>query len=351
MSHELDFSNNRANIAYVGEEPWHGLGQKLLPGQTIDEWVKAAGLQWHAEERSVLFNKLGDGVLPPQFTQFQGKRVLLRSDTGVPLSIAGEDYKIVQPREIIDIFRQLSEIGGFEMETMGALSGGQRIWGLARISDTAKIAGTADRVTPYILFATSYDGSLATIGKFTAIRVVCHNTISMVVGYPEAFAGRRVIPAGEVYSGPRTNTVRITHNQKFDGDAMRIRLGLVRDAWEQFQFEAGVLAEQEMSEQQFDEFLCELIRPLLPRPKMGDDGKVEERDPHKRKGFAEITQLFLGAQLGADLVGRTKWAALNAVTEYVDHKSGRTQAGRVNSAWFGNGGALKERARELLLAA
>ena len=28
MAHELDFSNGRANMAYVGEKPWHGLGRR-----------------------------------------------------------------------------------------------------------------------------------------------------------------------------------------------------------------------------------------------------------------------------------------------------------------------------------
>lgn len=31
MSHEIDMSNNRANMAYVGKVPWHELGQQINP--------------------------------------------------------------------------------------------------------------------------------------------------------------------------------------------------------------------------------------------------------------------------------------------------------------------------------
>ena len=29
MAHQIDESNNRANMAYVGKVPWHGLGQQM----------------------------------------------------------------------------------------------------------------------------------------------------------------------------------------------------------------------------------------------------------------------------------------------------------------------------------
>ena len=49
MSHDLDESTGKPAMAYVGEKPWHGLGQELPPGQDIDRWVKAAGLDWEIE--------------------------------------------------------------------------------------------------------------------------------------------------------------------------------------------------------------------------------------------------------------------------------------------------------------
>ncbi|WP_374671771.1 hypothetical protein [Acidovorax temperans] len=49
MSHDIDESTGKPAMAYVGEVLWHGLGQALPPGQDIDIWVKAAGLDWDIE--------------------------------------------------------------------------------------------------------------------------------------------------------------------------------------------------------------------------------------------------------------------------------------------------------------
>lgn len=45
MSHDLDHTTGKAAMAYIGETPWHGLGEKLPPGQPIEAWLKAARLE------------------------------------------------------------------------------------------------------------------------------------------------------------------------------------------------------------------------------------------------------------------------------------------------------------------
>jgi hypothetical protein len=56
--------------------------------------------------------------------------------------------------------------------------------------------------------------------------------------------------------------------------------------------------------------------------------------------------------IGSDIPGvaGTRWAMLNAVTQLVDHERGRSDNTRLESAWFGTGAALKNRALELLSA-
>jgi hypothetical protein len=65
-----------------------------------------------------------------------------------------------------------------------------------------------------------------------------------------------------------------------------------------------------------------------------------------------VLQLFNGAAIGSDIDGvrGTRWAALNAVTELIDHERGRTDGTRMESAWFGTGNAIKNKALELLAA-
>ncbi len=81
MAHEIDFSNKRANMAYVGETPWHSLGAKLPAGADMETWRQAAGLDWEVVETPVMFQ---DGT-PPAFHEFPTQKVLLRSERGAAL--------------------------------------------------------------------------------------------------------------------------------------------------------------------------------------------------------------------------------------------------------------------------
>lgn len=42
-------------MAYVGDTPWHGLGQQLSPQQPLEVWQQQAGMNWHIEETPVRF--------------------------------------------------------------------------------------------------------------------------------------------------------------------------------------------------------------------------------------------------------------------------------------------------------
>ena len=41
------------SMAYVGEQPWHGLGTRLAPDQPLEIWAKQAGMDWQIESRRV----------------------------------------------------------------------------------------------------------------------------------------------------------------------------------------------------------------------------------------------------------------------------------------------------------
>jgi phage/plasmid-like protein (TIGR03299 family) len=177
MSHMIDETTGTAAIAYAGATPWHGLGQALTPGQSIETWTKEAGLDYTVLESPVMYDSPAASV--PQV--WPNRKVLHRSDTGAPLAVVSDNYNVVQPSAVMGFFSELVRIGGFEMETAGALSDGRRVWALAKVGDAAPVVD-GDLVKPYILLGTSYDGTMATVAKFTAIRVVCNNTITAAVG-------------------------------------------------------------------------------------------------------------------------------------------------------------------------
>lgn len=321
MSHELDFSNSQANFAHVGEKAWHGLGQQLEAGQPIEVWAKAAGLS-HTVERSMVQYSAGKyGVMTPHI----GRDVLYRSDTLAPLGVVGKDYKVVQPSDVLDFFAKLAENNNFELETAGSLSNGKRIWAMAKVNDGATVVGQ-DVVKPYVLLATSYDGTLATTARFTSVRVVCSNTL----GFAAAEGG---------------DTIKINHSKEFSAKDTALDLGIAFNSFDKFLIDSRRLAAREVNSTFAVEFL-KLLLPASVRTTTVNGIKTKEAVPvENTKAFQSIMALFNGQALGSDLpeASGSAWALLNAVTEHVDH--GLNQ----NAAWFGYGNAIKNKARDLLM--
>src|SRR3546814_12556175 len=112
---------------------------------------------------------------------FPEQKVLYRSDTKAPLAVVSKRFQVVQPGEILEFYRDLTEVGGFELETAGVLREGRKFWALARTGQSVSLKGR-DRVDGYLLLATACDGTLATTAQFTSVRVVCKNTLSIALG-------------------------------------------------------------------------------------------------------------------------------------------------------------------------
>ena len=319
MAHMIDTTTGTAAIAYAGQTPWHGLGQALTPDASIETWTREAGLDYTVQESPVLFQT--DAATMPE--EFKGRKVLHRSDTGGALAVVSDGYRVVQPADVMGFFGKLVELGGFQMETAGVLSHGRRVWALAKVNQGADIV-EGDTVRPYVLLGTSYDGTMATVAKFTSVRVVCNNTITAALGRENS------------------GTVRVLHSERFNPDAVRLELGIVGDSWERFLVQSRALTKISMPKLDADAFVTELLTPY-------HSSKMELTTT---KGYRRIMELFNGQALGATIPGvaGTRWAMLNAVTELVDHERGRSANTRIESAWFGTGAALKNRALELLSA-
>lgn len=316
MAHEIDMSNGRANMAFVGETPWHGLGAQVPVDLPFERWAEVAGLNW-AIAKSQVFFQLPDAE-DGEVEAVPGRSVLYRTDTKAPLSImSSERYKIVQPREIINFYEDLVSTAGFRLHTAGSLRGGQKIWALAETGREFRIQGQ-DRINTFLLLATSCDGTLATTAQFTSIRVVCNNTLTMAV------------------EGKTTDAVHVSHATEFDPDTVKLQLGIVDDVTETFEETVTEMSKIKMSEQDAIKFLSNLL------------GGVTETaiDKAKQRTLYSLYTLYSGQGKGADLrsAQNTLWGAVNAVTEFYDHGAARTNDARLNSAWFGTGAKMKRKA-------
>jgi phage/plasmid-like protein (TIGR03299 family) len=315
MAHEIDLSTGEPAIAYVGEKPWHGLGEKLPGGAPIETWLRAARLEWELKRLPVQY--LVDGGLRTMDDRF----VLVRSDTHGALSVVSGDYQIVQPREVLEFYQELMELYGYTLETAGALDGGRKVWALARTGLTSAAGDSEkDKLAAYVLLATSCDKTLATTAAFTSIRVVCQNTL---------FFAMEDIKKG------RRPQVKVPHNLRFDADLVKQELGLMDKAWSGFIEKVHKMAGFPMKPDKASFFFEDLL--------LQKDDKVLSKKA--RREHEAIKALFESAP-GQDLMSAkgTLWGAVNAVSYYTDHVRSGSPGDRLDSAWFGAGYALKEKA-------
>ena len=335
MAHMIDMSNDRANMAYVNETPWHGLGQALTPGADMETWGREAGLGYDVLSSQVQYVPEGSNMLHT----YKERRVLYRSDTGRPLSVVSDSYNVVQPGTILQFVSECVASAGFAMETAGVIDDGRRVWALARVNDGAPVIGH-DVVRPYLLAATSYDGTMATTFKFTGIRVVCNNTLSMSAGSSDR--DTNVSREKDKTKGAVVQCVRVAHSANPDFESIRSQLGIVLSAWDRFLVESRLMAETKVDER----FAIEFLRTLLRTDASIEATKAAE----ETRAFKRLMALVTGEAQSATLpeANGTAWGLLNAVTWFVDHERGSDKT-RLNSAWFGSGSGLKDKAKELIL--
>lgn len=281
-------------MAYSGAEPWHGLGNKLAPKQPLEVWKRAAGMDWTIEEAEVRFVAAGNRNLG-SIHAFPEQKVLYRSDTKAPLSVVSARYQVVQPEEILEFYRDLTEIGGFQLETAGVLRQGRKLWALARTGQSGMLKGK-DEVNGYLLLATACDGTLATTAQFTSIRVVRNNTLQIALGNS-------------------AGAIKVSHRSQFDAAAVKRQLGIAVSTWDAFMARTKALSERKVTDSAAEAFLRRVLTYSTANLPDRETVAVNER------AIKVVGQLYVGRGKGADLpsASGTAWGLLNSISEYVDH--------------------------------
>jgi len=329
MAHQID-TTSRTTASYASTQAeWHGLGQRMQPGASVEEWLAAAGMDYKVQRG---YPRYAIERLDPKASHIpasalrtvEDKVVLFRSDTHAPLGVVSDGYKVVQPKEVLEFFREWADAGGLTIESAGVLFGGKRYFATARLGEGVCVDGYADKVLPYALLSTSADGSLATEGRWTSVRVVCNNTLSMAREGATAF--------------------RLTHRSAWKPEKFKT---IIEDA--QHEFASFMETSRKLAAIKVETKLAEEMTTLLLTTAARDADAAKES-----AGFQRIMGLFQGTAKGALLESsrETAWGWLNSVTEYVDHHArARNDENRTASALWGQGDALKNRAVDIALAA
>ncbi len=325
MSHELTIdANGKAEMAYVGEAPWHKLGQQLNPGASIDQWIAAAGMGFEIEAVPVNYRHKG------QFRTLPSRVVTVRKDTGAALGVVSDSYKVVQPREVLEFFAKVAETSNLELETAGTLYGGRRYWAMARIGEEALLAAN-DMVKGYLLLQSSSDGMTPTTGKFGTVRVVCQNTLNAF----NRSAGKKV-------------TQR--HAATFDAGEMMRGLGI--QIQEEFKESMELLREvSRVPTTPLDmvRLTLSVFAPEAQKIECTLEGLPKLVKALKKKHVKNTLALTNGNIIGGDMLPSDSLGLwLQGVTQYVDHRIARDGEHSIDraaeNALFGAGDMAKTRA-------
>lgn len=304
-------------MAYTGQKPWHGLGNKLARQQPIEVWKQQAGMDWQIEESEVRYVTGHHNI--GAINAFPQNKVLYRSDTKAPLAVVSKRFQVVQPGEILEFYRDLTANNGFELETAGVLREGRKFWALARTGQSTVLRGR-DRVDGYLLLATACDGTLATTAQFTSVRVVCNNTLAVALG-------------------KGAGTIKVPHRSQFNPELVKRQLGITVSAWDGFVERMKMLCDRPVDPDSAEALLRRVLTYAVPNvaPVVNE------------QAVANVRALCEGAGRGAQLASSkgTAWGLLNGITEFVDHhRRARTDDHRREAAWFGQGARIKQRAWE-----
>lgn len=304
------------SMLYVGQEPWHGLGQKIPEGKrlTINEAIIASGLNWEVKLRPVFTEDQNRQKL----SIFDQYAVCRQSDNRV-LGIVGPDYVPLQNKDAFEWFQPFLDSGNATLETAGSIKQGRQVWVLAKVRAGEMTVGDADEIANYILLSNSHDGSISVNVGFTPIRVVCNNTLSMA------------------HESKASKLLKVKHTER-----ILENMASIREIMDLANREFYATVEQYRG----------LIKRKIDRSDLERYVKIVFSLPdHKGKGqelIPNIVHLFDHGR-GSDIAGKTYWGAYNAVTEYLNYFRGKTQDNTLSSLWFGDSARVNKRALDVAI--
>jgi phage/plasmid-like protein (TIGR03299 family) len=276
-------SANVETMFYAGRAvPWHGLGVQVDHALSSEEALEKAGLNWRVEQSTVVTNS---GI------PIEGYKANVRDSDGKVLGVVTDRYRIVQNHEAFAFTDDL--LGkGVRYETAGSLQEGKKVWLLAKLP-AAYIFSGGDRLSPYLVFSNSHDGSGAIKIAMTPIRVVCNNTLNLALN-----------------TADRIWTANHTGNIGLKLEDAKETLFRAEDYMDKLGKEISRLNKVDIT----DELITEMIRELLPIP--NDSTELQEKNVMKLRDDVSL-RFYYAPDLQA--LPKNAYRFVNAVSDFATH--------------------------------
>jgi len=291
-------------FAYTGESPWGSLGTKVEGNLSSTEMLNAAGLNWTVSKEPMY---IGDNQV------VKDRHALVRDSDREILDVVGKGWMPTQNVEAFDFFHEFVDAGKMTMDTAGSLDNGRIVWALAKVGEGFNIFG-GDQVDPYLLFVNPHKYGKSIDVRFTPIRVSCQNSLSYAL------------------SKEAQQQISVGHRSNFSSNKVKEILGLTNLGMDHYKENAIFLGSKRFNDETLSNYLHELFN-------------VDKEEKLSRP--ARQIMSVMDTQPGVEFAEGSWWQAVNAVTFYADHMAGRSDNGRMKSAWFGPNRTMKNNAMQL----
>ena len=278
-------AHNVETMAYAGEVPWHGLGVPVSNDLTPNQMMKKAGLDWTVEQIDS-YVTVGDKKIPT------GMKALVRSSDNKVLTNIGQVWNPVQNEDAFNFFSEYVLKGDMEMHTAGSLKGGQLVWALAKVKESFDLFG-GDTVESYLLFSNPHKYGFSIDVRFTPIRVVCNNTLSLSL---EAKAER---------------SVKVGHRTEFNADEVKKALGIASAKLSQYKEMAEFLGSKRYNIDNLIEYYNTVFPRTADKRVQNQELSVETLSKNAKAAFDAIE-----LQPGAKYAEGSWWQAFNSCLLY-----------------------------------
>ena len=304
------------SMFYTREKPWHGLGVRIQEAPTSEKALWLAGLDWKVLQKDIYT----EGRI-----QVPGYKANVRDSDGQVLGVVTDRYRVVQNREAFAFTDAL--LGkGVRYETAGSLQKGKKVWMLARLPKEYIITG--ERISPYLVFSNTHDGSGAVRVAVTPIRVVCNNTLNLALNTAKRSWSM-------IHTGDIREKIQEAADTLFRAEEYMDKLGR----------EIEELRNIDLTDQQVKEYI-EILLPLEkePTPAQSRNTLRLRRDMEQRYYDAPDLQK----------VGSNAYRFVNAVSDFATHSSPLRRTANYNENLFArtvDGNPLIDKAYQLVKAA
>ena len=307
---------NVEKMFYTRETPWHGLGTKVAEAPCSQEALRISGLNWNVSQELIYTEKN---------ELIEGYRTNIRDSDRRVLGVVTDRYKVIQNSDAFAFTDAL--LGeGVRYETAGSLQDGKKVWLLANMPYQYTFSG--EKISPYLLFSNSHDGSGAIKVALTPIRVVCNNTLNLALD-----------------TAKRSWSMIHTGDVKGKMQEARNTLFMAERYMENLKEEFENLYLQKVSDREVMDYI-EMLLPIEENATLQQKRNVKKLREDMKIRYFDAPDL--------QIVGKNAYRFINAVSDFATHAEPLRKTAKYKENLFARtieGNPLIDKAYQMLQAA